>query len=69
MLTADGLSGSGSATQIAISLGIVVVLYSTIGIIAIVLMVRHARRGLQDEPTQSTDDTDQSGPTLATLTY
>jgi cytochrome d ubiquinol oxidase subunit I len=69
MLTSDGLSGSGSATQVAISLGIVVVLYSTIGIIAVVLMVRHARRGLPDEPTASAGDTDQSDPTLATLTY
>ena len=45
MLTSDGLSGSGSATQVAISLGMVIVLYSTIGVIAAVLMVRHARRG------------------------
>jgi cytochrome d ubiquinol oxidase subunit I len=69
MLTSDGLSGSGSATQIAISLGIVVLLYSTIGIIAVVLMVRHARRGLPDEPRPPAADTDQSDPALATLTY
>ena len=50
MLTRDGLSGSGSATQVAISLSIVVVLYSVIGVIAAVLMVRHARRGLPDDP-------------------
>jgi cytochrome d ubiquinol oxidase subunit I len=50
MLTKDGLSGSGSATQVAISLGIVVVIYSTVGVIAAVLLVRHARRGIPDEP-------------------
>ena len=32
MLTTDGLSGSGSATQVAISLGIVVVLYVALGV-------------------------------------
>ena len=51
MLTKDGLSGSGSATQVAISLGIVIVLYITLGVIAAVLMVRHARRGMPDEPS------------------
>jgi cytochrome d ubiquinol oxidase subunit I len=50
MLTRDGLSGSGSATQVAISLGLVVVLYTVLGVIAAVLMVRHARRGLPDDP-------------------
>lgn len=50
MLTKDGLSGSGNATQVWISLGIVVLLYSTLGIIAAILVVRHARRGL---PTRS----------------
>ncbi len=71
MLTKDGLSGSGSATEVAISLGIVVVLYTTLGVIAVVLMARHAHRGIPDEPPPPTtdDDTDRSGPSLAALTY
>ena len=64
MLTTNGLSGSGSATQVAISLGLVIVLYSTIGVIAAVLMVRHARRGLVDEPDQPTPAPNSSGPFL-----
>jgi cytochrome d ubiquinol oxidase subunit I len=71
MLTSTGLSGSGSATQVAISLGVVVVLYSTIGVIATVLMVRHARRGLVDEPDQPTPapDSATTGPSAPSLTY
>jgi cytochrome d ubiquinol oxidase subunit I len=57
MLTKDGLSGSGSATQVAISLSIVVVLYTTLGVIAAVLMVRSARKGLPpEEPAEKADD-------------
>jgi cytochrome d ubiquinol oxidase subunit I len=64
MLTKDGLSGSGSATQVGISLGIVIVLYSTLGITAAVLMVRHVRRGIPDEPapTDEPASTDGSAP-------
>jgi cytochrome d ubiquinol oxidase subunit I len=69
MLTSDGLSGSGSATQVAISLGVVIALYSTVGVIAAVLMVRHARRGLPDEPAPPSDEPEQSGPSMAALTY
>lgn len=69
MLTTDGLSGSGSATQIAISLGIVIVLYTTLGVTAAVLMIRHARRGLPDEPAPAQDEAEHSGPSLAELTY
>ena len=54
MLTKDGLSGSGNATQVAISLSVVIVLYTGVGLTAAVLMVRAARRGLppaaQDGP-------------------
>jgi len=73
MLTKDGLSGSGSATQVVISLGIVVLLYSTIGVIAAILMVRHARRGLP--PAEPPDDGDgrpsdpESGRQVPALTY
>jgi cytochrome d ubiquinol oxidase subunit I len=69
MLTSVGLSGSGSATQVAISLGIVVVLYTTLGVIAAILMVRHARRGLPDAPAPVAGEPEQSGPSLAALTY
>ena len=71
MRTEDGLSGSGSATQIAISLGIVVVLYSTLGITAAVLMIRHARRGIPDEPDESAvpESPDRDGEQLSPLTY
>jgi len=71
MLTSVGLSGSGSATQVAISLGLVIVLYSTIGVIAAVLMIRHARRGLPDEPDlpAPTADAEQAGPSVPSLTY
>jgi len=65
MLTKDGLSGSGSATQVAISLGIVVLLYTTLGVIAAVLMVRHARRGLPSEAAESPPaGTDRPLPSL-----
>ena len=53
MLTKDGLSGSGNATQIVISLTIVVLIYTTVGVIAAVLMTRHARRGLPPESPTS----------------
>ncbi len=71
MLTKDGLSGSGTATEVAISLGIVIVLYTTLGVIAVVLMARYAHRGIPDEPPPPTtdDDIDRSGPSLAALTY
>ena len=68
MLTKDGLSGSGSATQVAISLGIVVVLYTAVGVIAAILLVRHARRGLPDEPlvdsSPASPRTDAATPAL-----
>ena len=50
MLTKDGLSGSGSATQVGDQPGHRGACCTrTLGIIAAVLMVRHARRGLPDE--------------------
>ena len=74
MLTSDGLSGSGSATQIAISLGIVIVLYTTLGVTAAVLMVRHARRGLPDDTAAPDgpappDVGDRSAHQTSQLTY
>ena len=63
MLTTDGLSGSGSATQVGISLGIVLVLYTTLGIIAATLMVRHTRRGIPDEPAAPDEPAPADGST------
>ena len=68
MLTTDGLSGSGSATQIVISLSIVVVLYTTLGVIAAILMLRHARRPLPEESAESAPAADTAAPTPS-LTY
>ncbi len=67
MLTRDGLSGSGSATQIVISLGLVVVLYTVAGVIATILMVRHARRGLPEERPSA--DSPTTGDPTPSLTY
>ncbi|WP_420122172.1 cytochrome ubiquinol oxidase subunit I [Nakamurella sp.] len=67
MLTKDGLSGSGSAGEIMISLGIVVVLYTTLGVIAAILMVRHARRPLTPVP-ETAPPADAAAPTPS-LTY
>jgi cytochrome d ubiquinol oxidase subunit I len=68
MLTKDGLSGSGSATQVAISLSIVLVLYTTIGVIAAILMIRHARRGLPDDVPEPVPDSASERP-APSLTY
>lgn len=68
MLTADGLSGSGSAGEIVISLSIVVVLYTTLGVIAAILMVRHARRPLPPALADSSPPADTAAPTPS-LTY
>jgi cytochrome d ubiquinol oxidase subunit I len=68
MLTKDGLSGSGNATQVVISLGIVVVLYTTLGVIAAVLMVRHARKGLPPDVVDEPAESDSERPTPS-LTY
>lgn len=65
MLTKEGLSGSGSAAQIMVSLGIVVVLYSTLGVIAAILLVRHARQPLAPVPSPAADT---AAPTPS-LTY
>jgi cytochrome d ubiquinol oxidase subunit I len=74
MLTADGLSGSGSAAQVAISLGIVILLYTSIGIVAAVLMIRQARRGIPDDPVPvhshaPSDGIDSDAADLSPLTY
>lgn len=55
MLTSDRLSGSGSATQILISLAMLVLIYLSMGVIATVLMIRHVRRGIPEEDPDSPD--------------
>ncbi len=69
MLTRDGLSGSGSATQIVVSLAIVVGLYTASGVIATILMLRHARRGLPDEPPTPSAASPTTGDPTPSLTY
>ena len=71
MLTKDGLSGSGNAVQVLISLSIVIVLYTGIGVTAAVLMVRAARRGLPPPATESAagDPASGAGHPLPSLTY
>src|SRR6478752_6219447 len=63
MLTQDGLSGSGSAAEIVISLSIVVVLYTTLGLTAAILMIRHARRPLPDASAEKSPPADTAAPT------
>ena len=55
MKTADGVSTSVSTTELAISIGVLVVVYVLLGIVYLFLMLRYARRGLDlehapDEP-------------------
>lgn len=68
MLTKDGLSGSGSAGQVVVSLSMVVVLYTTIGVIAAILMLRHARRPLAPDPAPAGRPAETAEPTPS-LTY
>jgi cytochrome d ubiquinol oxidase subunit I len=64
MLTRDGLSGSSSALQVAISLTVFALLYLGIGVVALVLMLRHARRGPAAEGAD-----DDAPDALPGLTY
>ena len=63
-LTRDGVSPSMSATTVAISLGVFIVLYGIMAVIAGVLMVRSARRPLA-EPIGPVDE----GAGLQAMTY
>jgi cytochrome d ubiquinol oxidase subunit I len=65
MLTKDGLSTSVSAAEVAISIVVFFLLYSVIGVIALVLMLRHVRSGPEPDET-STDD---AGDRVPELTY
>ena len=65
MLTRDGLSSSVSATEVAISLLVFVVLYGVIGVTAVVLMLRHIRRGPEPDISELPDtDLDDRAPAL-----
>ncbi len=55
MLTRDGLSSSVSATEVAISLVVFLVLYGVIGVTALVLMLRHVRRGPEPDDADLID--------------
>jgi cytochrome d ubiquinol oxidase subunit I len=49
-LTKNGVSPSVSTTEIAISLGIFVALYITLGVVDFLLMLRYSRKELAPEP-------------------
>ncbi len=70
LLTENGNSPSVSATEVALSLGIFVVLYLVLGTLWGFLMLRYARRGL-DEGSHEPEapDTEESGPRAPALTY
>jgi cytochrome d ubiquinol oxidase subunit I len=65
MLTKDGLSTSVSAAEVAISLVVFFLLYSVIGVIALVLMLRHVRSRPEPDETAS----DDAGDRVPELTY
>ena len=65
MLTKDGLSTSVSAAEVAISLVAFFLLYTVIGVVALVLMLRHVRSG--PEPDESAPD--DAGDRVPELTY
>ena len=64
MLTRDGLSPSVSTAEVAISLVVFLLLYAAIGVIALVLMLRHVRSAPADDAT-----TDDTGDRVPELTY
>ena len=64
----DAATYDASAGQIVVSLSIVVVLYTTIGVIAAILMLRHARQPLPAEPLTPDRPADAAEPTPS-LTY
>jgi cytochrome bd ubiquinol oxidase subunit I len=65
MLTKDGLSPSVSTAEVAISLVAFFLLYTVIGVVALVLMLRHVRSGPEPAPT----DGDDAGDRVPELTY
>ncbi|MFN8126037.1 MAG: cytochrome ubiquinol oxidase subunit I [Candidatus Nanopelagicales bacterium] len=62
MLTQDGVSPSVSATEVWISIAAFAAIYVVLGIVWATLMIRYARKGLHDDPdeTSSGDDPDRA---------
>jgi cytochrome d ubiquinol oxidase subunit I len=52
LLTRNGVSPSVSAATVAVSLGIFVVLYLTLGVVDLLLMLRYSRRELSAAPAE-----------------
>ena len=66
MLTRDGLSTSVSAVEVLIGLVVFFLLYSVIGVVALVLMLRHVHGG--PDPDEPVDD-DAERVRVPELTY
>ncbi|MFN8168102.1 MAG: cytochrome ubiquinol oxidase subunit I [Candidatus Nanopelagicales bacterium] len=64
MLTKDGLSTGVSAGQVVVSLTVFVALYAVLGVVALVLMLRHVRSGPEPEPTDEALPDDDRAPAL-----
>jgi cytochrome bd ubiquinol oxidase subunit I len=56
LLTKNGVSPTVSTTTIAVSLGIFVVLYLTLGVVDLLLMLRYSRKELPEPPTPAEQD-------------
>jgi len=70
MTTADGVSPSVSTTELAISLGVFLVIYALLGIVDLFLMLRYARRGLEppEDPSRPSHPS-TGGQRVPELTY
>jgi cytochrome bd ubiquinol oxidase subunit I len=64
MLTKNGLSTSVSATQVAVSLVVFALLYLVLGLIALVLMIRHVRGGPEPDEPVAALTADERAPAL-----
>ena len=65
MLTSDGLSSSVSTAEVAISLTVFFLLYAAVGVVALVLMLRHVRSA----PAPDDAPADDAGDRVPELTY
>jgi cytochrome d ubiquinol oxidase subunit I len=63
LLTRDGVSPSVSAATVGISLTVFVLLYAALAVVAVVLMIRYARRELPD--ARPSGDEDVSEPAFS----